>query len=89
MMRNNGLNPASLGFESARALRDRQALSGSKLAAYDRYLKTAKKLEKSIRDEVFRGVKAEPCQDIARFECLQAEVDLARVEGRLPEAEKN
>jgi hypothetical protein len=88
LMRESGLNPASLGFDSARELRDRQALSGSKLEAYDRYFKTAKKLEKSIREEVYIGTKAVLCQDIARFERLQAEVDLARIEGRLPAAEK-
>jgi hypothetical protein len=31
------------------------------------------------------GRKAAACLDIARFERLQAEVDLARVTGQLPE----
>jgi len=87
-LRDNGLSPASLGFESARATRDQQAASGSKLAAYDRYAKTAKQLEKKIQDEVYRGVRGVGCEDIARFERLQAEIDLARITGRLPAAEK-
>jgi len=83
-----GARPESLGFESARTARDKQAASGAKGAAYERYVKTAKQLEKKIKDEVERGVKAVVCLDIARFECLQAEVDLARIAGRLPAAEE-
>jgi len=87
-LREGGLSPVLLGFEPARAIRDRRAASGSRLAAHDQYAKTAKQLEKKIRDEVERGVRPVICQDIARFERLQAEVDLARVAGRLPAKEE-
>src|SRR5258705_3169815 len=43
-LREAGVRPESLGFESAKALRERQAGSGAKLAAYDRYAKTAKQI---------------------------------------------
>jgi hypothetical protein len=65
-------------------LRDQQAASGSKAEAYDRYAKTARQIEKRIRDEVERGVLPPLAADIGRFERLQAEVDLARIAGRLP-----
>jgi hypothetical protein len=87
-MRDAGLRPESLGYESARATRNQSAAAGSKLAAYDRYARTTKEMEKRIKDEVFRGTRGVSCQDIARFESLQAEVDLARVAGRLPAEEK-
>ena len=87
-LQDNGLSPASLGFERARATRDQEAASGSKLAAYERYLKTANKLERKIRDEVGRGVRGVGCDDIARFERLQAEIDLTRIRGLLPADEK-
>lgn len=87
-LREAGLEPESLGFEAARALRDRHGLAGSQLAAYDRYVKTANELEKKIQDEVQRGVRPVICQDIARFERLQAKVDLARISGRLPAQEE-
>src|SRR5678809_1103695 len=38
-MRDAGLRPESLGFETAREARNQEAASGSKLAAYDRYAK--------------------------------------------------
>lgn len=87
-LREAGLDPGSLGFGSARAIRDRQAESGSRLAAYAGYVKTTKELEKKIRNEVTRGVQPVISQDIARFERLQAEVDLARIAGRLPAREE-
>jgi hypothetical protein len=87
-MREAGLRPESLGYESARAARNQTAAAGSKLAAYERYARTTKEMEKRIKDEVYRGVRGVSCQDIARFERLQAEVDLARVAGRLPAEEK-
>ena len=82
-----GVQPESLGFESAKALRDKQAASGARATAYDRYAKTAKQIEKKIKDEVERGVLPVIAADIARFERLQAEVDLARIAGRLPAQE--
>src|SRR5688572_28250218 len=81
-LREAGVQPESLGFESARALRDKQAAAGAKATAYDRYVKTAKQIEKKIKDEVDRGVRPLLATDIARFERLQAEVDLARIAGR-------
>ena len=87
-LREGGLSADSLGFENARAIRDQQSASGSKATAYDRYAKTAKRLEKKIQDEVERGVRPIVCLDIARYERLQAEVDLARIAGRLPAREE-
>ena len=46
-----------------------------------------KQIEKKIKDEVDRGVQPLIAADIARFERLQAEVDLARLAGRLPAQE--
>ena len=86
-LREAGARPESLGFENAKALRDKQAASGAKATAYDRYAKTAKQIEKKIKDEVERGVQPVIATDIARFERLQAEVDLARLAGRLPAQE--
>jgi len=83
-LREAGVQPESLGFENAKALRDKQAAAGAKATAYDRYAKTAKQIEKKIKDEVDRGVRPLLATDIARFERLQAEVDLARIAGRLP-----
>jgi hypothetical protein len=87
-MREAGARPESLGYESAKATRDREASSGSKATAYSRYAKTTKEIEKKIRDEVYRGVQPLLSEDIARFERLQAEVDLARLMGRLPAQEQ-
>ncbi len=42
-LREGGPSPASLGFESARALRDKQVTSGASMVAYDRYAKAARK----------------------------------------------
>ena len=41
-------------------------------------------MEKKIREEVDQGLRAVDCRDIAHYERLQAEVDLAR----LPAQEK-
>lgn len=86
-LREAGGSPESLGFESAKALRDKQAASGAKATAYDRYAKTAKKIERRIKEAVERGEQPVFATDIARFERLQAEVDLARLAGRLPAQE--
>jgi len=87
-LRDAGVRPESLGFESAKALRDQQAAAGAKGQALDRYAKTAKRIEKKIQDEVYRGVQPPLAGDIAHFERLQAEVDLARYSGRLPAKEE-
>ena len=83
-LREAGVHIDSLGFDSARAARDQQASTGSKLAAYARYAKTAKRLERKAQTEVEQGKRAMAFSEIARFERLQAEVELAQVEGRLP-----
>ncbi len=77
-----------LGFAGAKRVRDQEARSGSKTEAYERYAKTAKQLEKKTQKEVMVGTKPVLMNDIARFERLQAEVDLARITGRLPAVEK-
>jgi hypothetical protein len=82
-LRNAGASPI-IEFESAKALRDKEAASGSKFLAYDRYAKSAKRIEKKIQEDVYHGDKSSIATNIARFEHLQAEVDLARVAGRLP-----
>jgi hypothetical protein len=87
-MRDAGQRVESLGFVSAKATRDRQAASGSKATAFDRYAKATREMEKKIQDEVSRGVQPLLCEDIARFERLQGEVELARLLGRLPAEEK-
>lgn len=89
-MRDAGAGPRvdALGFASAKSLRDQQAASESKARAYDRYARTAKQIEKRIQDEVYRGLQPPLAADIARFERLQAEVDLARIAGLLPAEEK-
>jgi len=83
-LREAGVLIDSLGFDSARVTRDQQASTGSKLAAYDLYAKTAKRLERKVQTEVEVGKRQVRFSDIARFERLQAEVELAQVEGRLP-----
>ena len=87
-LRDAGIRPESLGFEAAKTLRDQQAAAGSKGQALDGYVKTTKQMEKKIQDEVYRGVKPPLAEDIAHFERLQAEVDLARYSGRLPAKEE-
>ena len=87
-LREAGAAPSeSLGFASAKSLRDQQAAAGATASAYDRYAKTAKQIEKRIKDEIDRGLQPLLVADIARFERLQAEVDLARIDGRLPAQE--
>ena len=76
----------ALGF--ARKLRDEQAASGSKLEAYKRYAATAREIEEKTQKEVEVGARSPLEADIAHFERLQAEVDLARITGRLPAQEK-
>jgi hypothetical protein len=78
----------SLGFASAKRLRDQEAASGTKATAYVRYAKAARQIEERIKDEIDRGLQPPIVADISRFERLQAEVDLARIEGRLPAKEK-
>jgi RNA polymerase sigma factor (sigma-70 family) len=83
-MREAGVQIDSMGFDSARVTRDQQASAGSKLAAYDLYAKTAKRLERKVQTEEELGKRMIGFSEIARFERLQAEVELAQVEGRLP-----
>ena len=84
-MKEAGVKIDSLGFDTARATRDKQAATpGAKQAAYAQYVKTAKELEKKVQGEVQQGKRAAGFNDIARYERLQAEVDLAEVDGRLP-----
>jgi hypothetical protein len=87
-LREAGVRTELLGFDSAKALRDEQVKSGEKGQALDRYAKAAKQIEKKIQDEIDRGVRPPLAADIARFERLQAEVDLARHTGRLPAKEE-
>ena len=82
-LREAGVIIDSLGFDSARATRDQRASTASKLAAYDRYAETAKRLERKVQTEVEMGQRQVRFSDIARFERLQAEVELAQVKGRL------
>jgi hypothetical protein len=76
------------GFEKARAARDHQLRTAKsaegRVAAYAEYVKAAKRLEKHVEEEVNRGAEPIDFLPVARFERLQAEVDLAQVEGRLP-----
>jgi hypothetical protein len=83
-----GVGSISLGFESARIVGEQEAASGSKVTAYDRYVETAKQIEHEIQEEVKQGRRAVVFKDIALYERLQAEVDLARVAGKLPDEEK-
>ena len=88
-LRNAGRRPEALGFEKAKTLRDEQAAAGDKATAYARYAKTAKEMETQIKRQVEVGLEPVIAADIARFERLQAEVDLARLMGRLPAQEEN
>jgi hypothetical protein len=88
ILRAAGIAPESLGFATAKTERDQRAAAGSKATAYDRYAKTAKQIEKRIQEEISRGERHAAAADIARFERLQAEVDLARIAGRLPAQEE-
>lgn len=87
-LREAGVRLDPLGFETAHAGRDRQIAaanqSGDRLAEYDRYAKAARRLERKIQTEIEAGVRPIDVGDIARFERLQAEVELAQAEGRLP-----
>ena len=87
-LRDSGRRPAALGFEKAKALRDEQAAAGDKATAYASYAKTAKEMETQIKRQVDLGQQPLIAADIARFERLQAEVDLARLMGRLPAQEE-
>jgi len=84
IMRDSGWDPATLGFREARVTRDKEAASGSKSAAYNRYAKKARQLERQAQSDAEAGRIGTPCLDIARLERFQAEVDLARVTGLLP-----
>ncbi len=84
-----GAQVEALGFASAKSLRDQQAASGSKAEAYERYANTAKQIEQKIQVDVQLGAQSQSAADIARFERLQAEVDLARITGQLPAEEKS
>jgi hypothetical protein len=76
------------GFEKAREARDRQLKTTKnpreKLVVYMEYAKAAKRLERQIHDEVTRGLHPADFSVIAHFERLQADVELAQAEGRLP-----
>jgi len=87
-LRDSGRRPEALGFEKAKALRDEQAAAGGKATAYARYARTAKEMETQIKRQVDVGQQPFIAADIARFERLQAEVDLARIMGRLPAQEE-
>jgi hypothetical protein len=87
-LRDAGRRPEALGFEKAKALRDEQAAAGDKATAYARYAQTAKEMETQIKRQVEVGQQPLIAADIARFERLQAEVDLARLMGRLPAQEE-
>jgi len=87
-LRDSGRRPEALGFEKAKALRDEQATAGDKATAYARYARTAKEMETQIKRQVEVGQEPVIAADIARFERLQAEVDLARLMGRLPAQEE-
>ena len=80
--RDVGVRPEALGFEKAKAIRDEQAVT-----VYDRYVKTTKEMETLIKSQVVDGKQPPMAADIARFERLQAEVDLARIQGWLPAEE--
>jgi len=83
----SGAPVGSLGFDRARVERDRFLAaakdSREKLAPYYRYANEAKRLERTLEDEVVRGVRPVDVREIARFERLQAEVELAQAQGRL------
>lgn len=87
-LRESGRRPEALGFEKAKTLRDEQAAAGDKAAAYTRYARTAREMETQIRHQVEVGQQPVLAGDIARFERLQAEVELARLIGRLPAQEE-
>jgi hypothetical protein len=77
-----------LGFDNARSARDQHLRTANsareKLAIYEEHVKAAKRLERQIHDEVTGGLHPVEFSVIARFERLQAEVELAQAEGRLP-----
>jgi uncharacterized lipoprotein NlpE involved in copper resistance len=87
-MREVGKSSRSLGFEQAKTLRDKEAAFGDKATAFSRYATTARDLEKKIKTEVMPGKLGVGAADIAVYERLQAEVDLARLQGRLPAPEQ-
>jgi hypothetical protein len=87
-LRDAGRHPDTLGFEKAKALRDEQAAAGDKATAYARYARTAQEMETQINQQVAVGRQPVLAGDIARFERLQAEVELARLLGRLPAQEE-
>jgi hypothetical protein len=76
------------GFEKARSARDEHLrvakTAKEKLTAYGEYARAAKRLERQIEEEVSKGVHPADFGVIAHFERLQAEVELAQAEGRLP-----
>jgi hypothetical protein len=81
--RNAGVRPPTeSGFAKAKALRDEQAVT-----AYERYIKTTREMEIQIKEQAQAGRQPFAAKDIARFERLQAEVDLARIQGWLPAQE--
>ena len=86
--RDSGRRPEALGFEKAKVLRDEQAAAGDKATAYARYVRTTKEMETQTKSQVEVGQQPVIASDIARFERLQAEVDLARLMGRLPAQEE-
>jgi hypothetical protein len=87
-LRDAGRRPEALGFEKAKTLRDEQAAAGNKATAYARYAQTTKEMEARIKRQVVLGQQPIIAEDIARFERLQAEVELARLLGRLPAQEE-
>src|SRR6266545_2889642 len=86
-LREAGVLIDSMGFDSARSTRDQKLSAATsaqeKLAAYDRYAKIAKRLEGKVQSEVKQGLRGVDFSDIARFERLQAEGELAEAKGRL------
>jgi hypothetical protein len=83
-----GMPVDSLGFDQARLERARQLAAAKsldeQLAVYARYVTAARELERKVELEVTAGARPIDFREMARFERLQAEVELAQAAGRLP-----
>jgi hypothetical protein len=81
-LRKNGASAGQLGFDEARAARDKELAvardASERIAAYERYAEEAERLERQIQKDIEVGKRPVGIGDIAHYERLQAEVELAR-----------
>jgi hypothetical protein len=79
---------AAVGFPGIRAMRHLQMIRAEgraqRLAIQQEHVRAVNERTKALQAEVEIGARPKLVLELARFEQLQAEVDLAREEGRLP-----